>query len=939
MNFFDFLYNLIISPIEMIIEFVFVFSKAKIGIGGVFGSIVIVSLVVNFLALPLYNIADNLQKKERDIQIKMSKGLAHIKKTFSGDEKFLMTQEFYRINNYHPLYALRSSLSVLIEIPFFIAAYHFLSNSPSLKGIGFAFFSDLGSPDRLIHFSAFGKEVFINVLPILMTLINIFSGIVYLKSAPIREKIQVYGLAALFLVILYESPCGLVLYWILNNLFSLLKNIVTEKSKNPKKVVFFSIAIILLLASVGVLLNKSLGFKKRLIFCFFAVIFSVFVFAFSFIKKLFNKFSEKFKNNQKSSIICSDSEKSNFLLLIFSGLGLSILSGFLLPSEVIAASPIEFSFIENRTNPSSFVFGTFSLFLGLFTFWPIVIYKLFDTKLRKILPFLWSFIFTCAVLNSFVFRHHFGTMSIFCIFDNQAPLEKHTFFLTNFPLICYVLVLILVLVLKKFNLQKYLSIFMIVLTSSALIFGIKNVSRINSEFKKYSENIASNKNSANSEKKLEKIYNLSKTKKNVVVLFLDRAIGNIFPYVAEEFPELLDDFSGFKLYQNTVSFSDTTIKASPALMGGYEYTPENLNKRDSELLKDKHNESILVMPKLFLDAGFNVSTTNLPFPNYSWKGDLSFYNEFPEIKAYEIGKKYSTQYVKEHPEVAPENEAYCVETNLQSFALLEIISPVLRQVFYFSGKYFRERVPALLNNVPSKFLDEWSSLYYLPEITDCTSEKSNFIFIDNETTHEDAILQEKTYLPIKNAEKFNSALGIIPPPSQKIEKGYYHSYTSSMLQLAKWMKYLKSEGVYDNTRFIFVSDHGRKINTPGFKNSELNSEFSAFNALLMVKDFNATGKLSFENDFMTNADTLILATKNLPVSQKNPFTGKNYKDFVQKNEINIYPVLDTNTFREFDSYYMLKKTQFVLEDKIHKTPHYKVHTNIFDEKNWTRIVE
>lgn len=160
-----------------------------------------------------------------------------------------------------------------------------------------------------------------------------------------------------------------------------------------------------------------------------------------------------------------------------------------------------------------------------------------------------------------------------------------------------------------------------------------------------------------------------------------------------------------------------------------------------------------------------------------------------------------------------------------------------------------------------------------------------------------------------------------------------------MLQLAKWMKYLKSEGVYDNTRFIFVSDHGRKINTPGFKNSELNSEFSAFNALLMVKDFNATGKLSFENDFMTNADTLILATKNLPVSQKNPFTGKNYKDFVQKNEINIYPVLDTNTFREFDSYYMLKKTQFVLEDKIHKTPHYKVHTNIFDEKNWTRIVE
>ena len=178
MSILSFFYNLIIAPIELIIEFVFVFAKEKICAGGgIFASIVTVSLAVNFLALPLYNIADNLQKKERDIQRKMAKWLSHIKKTFSGDERFMMIQEYYRQTGYHPLYALRSSLSILIEIPFFIAAYHFLSASPSLKGASFAIFSDLGSPDKLISFSLFGKEFFINALEI----VNAHS-----KNKPVR---------------------------------------------------------------------------------------------------------------------------------------------------------------------------------------------------------------------------------------------------------------------------------------------------------------------------------------------------------------------------------------------------------------------------------------------------------------------------------------------------------------------------------------------------------------------------------------------------------------------------------------------------------------------------------------------------------------------------------------------------------------------------------
>lgn len=950
MNILSFLYNLIIAPIELIIEFVFVFAKEKVCAGGgIFASIVTVSLAVNFLALPLYNIADNLQKKERDVQRKMAKWISHIKKTFSGDERFMMLQEYYRQSGYHPLYALRSSLSILIEIPFFIAAYHFLSASPSLKGASFAIFSDLGSPDRLISFSFFGKEFFINVLPVLMTLINIFSGIVYLKDAPLREKIQVYGLAAIFLVILYNSPSGLVLYWILNNLFSLLKNIVNEKFKNPGRVASYAIAVILLVGSIGVLGNQILGFKKRLIFFAFAVFVAAVIFSYGFFKKIFRSLLDSFRKirsknlSQKQSALTYDFSAGKYLsILIFSALGLSVLHGILLPSEVIAASPVEFSFIDDRTNPLSFILGSFSFSLGLFTFWPILIFELFSEKVKKSISYLWSFLFIGAVLDAYIFRQHFGTMNIFSLLDNTAALEKYTFFFTFVPVFAFAAVIAILFAISKFRLQKYLSIFLAVLLSSEVIFASVNSFKINKEYKNLVANLSNQKNelSQDESKNLSKIYNFSKTQKNVVVLFLDRAIPTLFPYIFEEFPELNEVFSGFTLFPNSISYSGSTIKASPALMGGYEYTPENINKRPDELLKDKHNEATLVMPKLFSDAGYDVSVANLPLPNYTWHGDLSAYQKVPEVKVYENGKKYSAQYLKEHPEIKPEKEAYCVEGNLCSFALMEILPPVLRQVFYFSGCYFRELIPHYLNNVPSKFLDEWASLYYLPEISDFTNEKPAFIFIDNETTHEPCVLEEKTYLPKKNLEKSLATCGngiLVPETDAPVE--YYHITATTVLRLAEWMKTLKENGVYDNTRIIFVGDHGASMNLPAFKGMEFGDEYSQYNTLLMFKDFDASGKFKISDSFMTNADTLILAAEGLPVSSENPFTHKKFRDFIKKDEVMIYPCLDTNTFREFDSFYLMDKTQFVLEDEKYHTPYYKVHSDIFSEENWTRLIK
>lgn len=242
----NFLYSVIILPIEAVIEFVFNFSISKMSMLGAGGAIILVSLTVNFLALPLYNIADEIQLKERAAQKRMEKWTSHIKKTFKGDEQYMMLNAYYRINNYSPVYALRSSLSILIEIPFFIAAYNYLSKCDVLLNQSFFILENLGKPDTLIK----TENTAIHVLPIIMTVINCVSGFVYSKDAPPREKVQIYVLAAIFLFLLYDSPSGLVFYWILNNLFSLAKNIIQKYVKKPGIIVAACFDIIFAFASL-----------------------------------------------------------------------------------------------------------------------------------------------------------------------------------------------------------------------------------------------------------------------------------------------------------------------------------------------------------------------------------------------------------------------------------------------------------------------------------------------------------------------------------------------------------------------------------------------------------------------------------------------------------------------------------------------------------------
>ena len=91
---FDILYNITIYPIEFIIEIVFYLFN-NVFKSGYATSLFFLSLIINFISLPLYNIAESWQAKEKAIQEKMKPMIDNIKASPIYRKCFLSYLNFY----------------------------------------------------------------------------------------------------------------------------------------------------------------------------------------------------------------------------------------------------------------------------------------------------------------------------------------------------------------------------------------------------------------------------------------------------------------------------------------------------------------------------------------------------------------------------------------------------------------------------------------------------------------------------------------------------------------------------------------------------------------------------------------------------------------------------------------------------------------------------
>jgi len=230
-------FEVIIAPFLFIIKELFLLSYQLTGNYGI--SIVLLSFGISALLLPIFILIEKAKKKDDAVKLKMKPLVDEIKRCYKGQERYYYLKTLNRQFNYNPLKALIPILSLLLQIPFFIAAYQFLEHYEPLAGVSFLFIKDLNAPDGLL-----GQ---INILPIAMTLVNLLTAYFYTRNGNTSERKQMLVIAIAFLVLLFKLPAGLVLYWTMNNVFSFLRMFITnpEVFKKPlkqksKKVPFFN---------------------------------------------------------------------------------------------------------------------------------------------------------------------------------------------------------------------------------------------------------------------------------------------------------------------------------------------------------------------------------------------------------------------------------------------------------------------------------------------------------------------------------------------------------------------------------------------------------------------------------------------------------------------------------------------------------------------------
>ena len=872
MTFLSSLYTFIIYPLELLFEVIFVIANRVIGNEGL--AIVFLSLAVNFLVLPLYKRADELQAEERDIQAKMAYRIKRTKQTFKGDERFMMLQEYYRINHYKPIYALKSSASLLLQIPFFIAAYRLLSGMESLQGMSFAFITDLGKEDGTFMIGSFP----VNILPIVMTLINIVTGIIYTKGHPLKSKIQVYGLAVVFLVLLYHSPAGLVFYWLLNNVFSLVKN-VFYKFKNPKKV----LSIVLALAGLGLLvvtiISPDIPDRRRSFLIAGSVLLVIPLVA-AKLPGLLRKKTKKKADTKEFPI------KKSVFSFLFGAIVMALITGFLIPSSVISASPEEFIDIMNPYyNPFWYIGNSMLLSFGCFVLWGGVFYFFMSDRMKAIFSVgIWAMC-GVAVFDYMLFGTDLGIISSALKYDVTPQFAKSEY-LFNLAVVIAVVIAFAFVYMKFPNVAKTI---LVVGSLSVLGIGIYNSSIIGEKYSWFKKNVHISEEMPH--------FTLSTTGQNVIVIMLDRAMGTQAPYIFNEKPELLEQFDGFTYYPNTVSYGVATNFGSPALYGGYEYTPEKMNERDTELLVDKHDEALKVMPVIFNNNGYEVTVLDPSYAGYTWIPDVSIYDECEGINAY-IAEGYF-DYFKDVVKNGAQTDSFSRLKEIRNrdfffYSIMKISPLVLFDTIYNEGRYNESVLvvadPELqineqdfINNMSgndSFFLDSYAALKMLPEITVVDDNETNtFLMMGNKTTHSPCILQEPDYIPVVTPD--NSAYdvdmverytvdGVTMRMENEKQISHYHVNMAAYIQLGAWFDYLREQGVWDNTRIIIVADHGTDLHQ--FNMYYVGVDTEVFMPLLMVKDFNATG-FTVNEEFMTNGDTPTLAMEGIIEDPVNPFTN------------------------------------------------------------------
>jgi len=200
-------------------------------------SIILLTILVKLLLIPLSKKGTESTAKMSAIQPK----LQEIQEKYKDDPQAqnLAVSKLYKEEGINPM---GSCLPLLIQFPIFIGLYGLLNKDFSLRGAMFipGWINDLSIPETIFtlpfNIPFIGNKI--HLLPILYTFSMIFSMKITQSATTSSQGsnkgmmwFMTYGMPIMFFFILYNAPSGLLIYWSMSNLLSIIQQVYTNKKK------------------------------------------------------------------------------------------------------------------------------------------------------------------------------------------------------------------------------------------------------------------------------------------------------------------------------------------------------------------------------------------------------------------------------------------------------------------------------------------------------------------------------------------------------------------------------------------------------------------------------------------------------------------------------------------------------------------------------------
>ncbi len=196
-------------------------------------AIIAITIIIRLVFLPL-TVKSMASMKEMQVKMQALKPKMDALKEKYKDDKAKQNAELMKLYTSHgvnPLSSLGGCLPMLVQLPVFIALYDVLLYSIELRHSSFLWISDLSEPEFLFNIP--GIEIPFRILPLAMGL----SWYASQKMTPtpsmgtenqLQMKMMEF-MPLIFTVMFWGLPSGLILYWTVSNILSIVQQLYVNR--------------------------------------------------------------------------------------------------------------------------------------------------------------------------------------------------------------------------------------------------------------------------------------------------------------------------------------------------------------------------------------------------------------------------------------------------------------------------------------------------------------------------------------------------------------------------------------------------------------------------------------------------------------------------------------------------------------------------------------